>query len=99
MLTYNPDVALRLKAEHMLSTASFPNASLFERLMADVCERLSRDRNGSVVRIHAMIAASAWTDAALSLLEAEAPQWQLRRLAYDEGEWHCAPARPAGLAR
>ena len=41
-------------------------------------------------RIERLIASGAWTDAALALLELELPQWQLRRLAYDEGEWHCA---------
>lgn len=97
MLTCNPDVALRLKAEHMLSTASLPNAAVFEQIIADVCERLLPDRNGGVARIRAMIAASAWTDAALSLLAAEAPQWQLYRLAYDDGEWHCALSRRRGL--
>jgi hypothetical protein len=42
------------------------------------------------VRIERLIESGAWTDAALALLELELPQWQLRRLAYDEGEWHCA---------
>jgi hypothetical protein len=41
-------------------------------------------------RIERLIQSGAWTDAALALLELELPQWQLRRLAYDEGEWHCA---------
>ena len=41
-------------------------------------------------RIERLIDCGAWTDAALALLELELPQWRLRRLAYDEGEWHCA---------
>jgi hypothetical protein len=41
-------------------------------------------------RIERLIDAGAWTDAALALLELELPQWRLRRLAYDEGEWNCA---------
>ena len=41
-------------------------------------------------RIERLIQSGAWTDAALALLELQLPQWQLRRLAYDEGEWHCA---------
>ncbi|MEP6836872.1 MAG: hypothetical protein ABJA75_02375, partial [Bradyrhizobium sp.] len=31
------------------------------------------------------------------LLELELPQWQVRRLAYDEGEWHCALSRQREL--
>ena len=42
------------------------------------------------VRIERLIESGAWTDTALALLELELPHWQLRRLAYDEGEWHCA---------
>src|SRR5258707_7529883 len=42
------------------------------------------------VRIERLIDSGAWTDAALALLELKLPHWQLRRLAYDDGEWHCA---------
>jgi hypothetical protein len=49
------------------------------------------------VRIGRLIECGAWTDAALALLELELPQWQLRRLAYDEGEWHCALSRQREL--
>jgi hypothetical protein len=41
-------------------------------------------------RIERLIQSGAWTDAALALLELQLPHWQLRRLAYDDGEWHCA---------
>lgn len=40
--------------------------------------------------IRALIAAGAWTDAALALLAEGLPRWKLRRLAYDDGVWHCA---------
>ena len=31
------------------------------------------------------------------MIELELPQWQIRRLAYDEGEWHCALSRQREL--
>jgi hypothetical protein len=40
-------------------------------------------------RIDALLEAEAWTDAALALLDLELPQWKLRRIAYDDGEWRC----------
>jgi hypothetical protein len=40
-----------------------------------------------------LIGSQAWTDAALALIDLELPQWQVRRIAYDEGEWHCALSR------
>ncbi len=48
-------------------------------------------------RIERLIQSEAWTDAALALIELELPQWQLRRVAYDEGEWHCALSRQREL--
>jgi len=36
-------------------------------------------------------------DAALALIELELPQWQVRRIAYDEGEWYCALSRQREL--
>lgn len=41
-------------------------------------------------RFDGLVAAAAWTDAALALLDDALPRWHLRRLVYDEGEWHCA---------
>jgi hypothetical protein len=49
------------------------------------------------VRIERLIESAAWTDAALALLELELPNWRLRRLAYDDGEWHCALSRQREL--
>jgi hypothetical protein len=44
-----------------------------------------------------LIHSGAWTDAALTLLDLELPQWQLRRIAYDQGEWYCALSREREL--
>ena len=41
--------------------------------------------------------AEAWMDAALALIDLELPLWQARRIAYDEGEWHCALSRQREL--
>ncbi|MGJ4943154.1 hypothetical protein ACQR1W_21430 [Bradyrhizobium sp. HKCCYLS1011] len=44
-------------------------------------------------RIEELMGSGARIDAALELVALELPQWQLRRLAYDGGEWHCALSR------
>jgi len=44
-------------------------------------------------RIRALIDAQAWTDATLALLELGLPQWKLRCIAYEDGEWHCCLGR------
>jgi hypothetical protein len=40
-----------------------------------------------------LIEAEAWTEAALAVIELALPQWQLVRLAFDDGEWCCTLAR------
>jgi hypothetical protein len=57
-------------------------ACVGERYSAATC--LARAK-----RIDALLQAEAWTDAALALLDLELPQWKLRRIAYDDGEWRC----------
>lgn len=62
------------------------------------CRRiLSLGQNQRTMRVMRLIDAEAWTDAALALLELELPMWQVRRIAYDEGEWHCALSRQREL--
>jgi hypothetical protein len=51
-----------------------------------------------VARIDRLIRSGARIDAALALIELELPQWQLRRIAYDGGEWHCALSRAREVA-
>jgi hypothetical protein len=54
-------------------------------------------RRTEKARIERLIETGAWTDAALALIELELPQWRLRRIAYDGGEWHCALSRQREL--
>lgn len=48
-------------------------------------------------RLGQLVRAGAWTDVALELIELELPQWKLRRLAYEDGEWCCALSRQREL--
>jgi hypothetical protein len=66
-------------------------AELLSDIVSSVCTRFALLRNSErAARVEQMIRSGAWTDAALALLAVELPQWQLRRLIYDDGEWHCA---------
>jgi hypothetical protein len=70
-------------------------------LMLDImhaCRRFpSLGQSERTARVTRLINAQAWTDAALALMELELPLWQVRRIAYDEGEWHCALSREREL--
>ena len=57
----------------------------------------SANPNAKAARVERLIQAQAWTDAALALIDLELPQWHVRRLAYDDGEWHCALSRQREL--
>lgn len=71
-------------------------------LMADIVSQTSRrfpslGQGGKTAHVERLIQSGAWTETALSLIDIELPQWQVRRLVYDEGEWHCALSREREL--
>jgi hypothetical protein len=63
-------------------------------LIKQTCRHFpSSAQSSKTARIERLIQSQAWTDAALALIDLELPQWQIRRIAYDEGEWYCALSR------
>jgi hypothetical protein len=77
-----------------LRDAPAVSASLVRDVVEAVFWRHSHPgQAGAIARIEQLIAEQAWAEVALSLIDLELPQWQLRRLAYDGGEWHCALSR------
>ena len=73
-------------------------ASLLSDVIREACWRFPLvHRTGKTARIERLIESEAWTDAALALIELELPQWKVRRIAYDEGEWCCALSRQREL--
>lgn len=75
-----------------------PTAALFNQLLATACASDDPIRQAvPVACLKRLIAARAWNDTALALLAFQLPDWQLRRLAYDDGEWHCALSRARAM--
>src|ERR1700682_5685310 len=73
-------------------------AELMSEILAETRRRFpSAGRKRNTARIEHLIRSEAWTDAALALIDLELPQWQVRRIAYDQGEWHCALSRQREL--
>jgi hypothetical protein len=69
-------------------------APLVRDAMELICGRHSHPGQAdTIARMERLIAAEAWVEVVLALLDLELPRWQLRRLAYDGGEWHCALSR------
>jgi hypothetical protein len=73
-------------------------ADLMAQVIDETCRRLPHPgQTVKVARIGRLVESGAWTDAALALIDLELPQWQVRRIAYDEGEWYCALSREREL--
>jgi hypothetical protein len=71
---------------------------LMLEIIDKACRRYpSLGQSERTARLMQLIEAEAWTDAALALMELELPLWHVRRIAYDEGEWHCALSREREL--
>ena len=81
-----------------LRNALAANATLMIEIIDTACRRFpSSGQSEKTARIEQLIRSAAWTDAALALIDLELPLWQVRRLAYDEGEWYCALSRQREL--
>jgi len=81
-----------------LRNAGYVTAEFLSDIVRATCRRLpSANQNARAARVEHLIQSHAWTDAALALIDLELPQWQVRRLAYDDGEWHCALSRQREL--
>src|SRR5215216_201358 len=73
-------------------------AEFLSDIIRETCRRFpSAEGNAKAARVARLIQSHAWIDAALALIDLELPQWQVRRLAYDEGEWYCALSRQREL--
>ena len=81
-----------------LSDALAVTPALIADVIRETCRRFpSQGHAGKTERVEQLIQLGAWTDAALGLIELELPQWRVRRLVYDSGEWHCALSRQREL--
>ena len=91
--TQNPaDLGARLR------NANAVTADIMSDVVGQACRRFpSLGQSEKSFRVERLLESGAWTDAALALIDLELPQWQLRRIAYDEGEWHCALSRQREL--
>jgi hypothetical protein len=76
-----------------LRDAARVSAGFLSGIIPAAGRRFRSEPNVRSARIERLIASQAWIDAALAQVELELPQWRLRRLAYDGGEWFCSLSR------
>ena len=63
---------------------------LFVKVMQEGCARLWHLNGRRRAHLSRLVRDEAWVDAALVLIELNSPQWKLRRLQLDDGEWFCS---------
>jgi hypothetical protein len=81
-----------------LRVAAETDAVLMAEVISNACRRFpSLGQSEKTAHLEQLIRSGAWTDAALALIHLELPLWQVRRLTYDDGEWHCALSREREL--
>src|SRR5713101_707477 len=84
--------------DYRLRDAHAVTSELIAEVIGETCRRFpSVGQTEKTARIERLMQTDAWTDAALALIDLELPQWQVRRIAYDEGEWYCALSREREL--
>lgn len=81
-----------------LRDAKAVTSELLSSVIASACRRFpSIGQPERTTQIERLMASEAWTDAVLALFGMELPQWKVRRITYDEGEWYCALSREREL--
>jgi hypothetical protein len=87
--------------EQQLRCAHAPTPGIMADVIGEACTRLASQNPAAKARLDRLVQSGAWTEASLALVELELPQWKLRRLVYDDGEWLCSlskqPRLPLGL--
>jgi len=80
------------------NAADEATSELLTKIVVATERRLSLpSQAASAARLRQLIEAGALTEAAFALIDLELPQWKLRRITYDGGEWHCAMSREREL--
>jgi hypothetical protein len=89
------------RLEQRLRRAQAITLELLSEVIAEGCVRFAAHGAAAKAGVNRLIESGAWTDATLALVELELPQWKLRRLVYEDGEWLCSlsrqPRLPLGL--
>jgi hypothetical protein len=101
MLNAPKNHARAVALEQRLRGARALTHELMSEVIAQAYTRLPAINSAAKAKLHSLIDSGAWADAALALLELELPQWRVRRLVWEDGEWFCSlskqPWIPLGI--
>ena len=98
-MSFGSDQAVLLdRLDEAVRFASQPTHGLISKIIAGACSRIPvLSKAGKAAGIDRLVESGAWADAALTLIELELPDWTLRRLIREDGQWHCSLSRQPNL--
>jgi len=83
--------------EQRLRSADAPAPGIMADVIGEACTRFASQSPAAKAKFDRLVESGAWTEASLALVELELPQWKLRRLVYDDGEWLCTLSKQPRL--
>ncbi|MFZ0779478.1 MAG: hypothetical protein WBE25_13340 [Xanthobacteraceae bacterium] len=98
-MSFGSDQAVLLdRLDEAVRFAPQPTHGLVSKIIAGACSRIPvLSKAGKTSGIDRLVESGAWADAALMLIALELPDWTLRRLIREDGQWHCALSRHPNL--
>ena len=97
-MSFDPNHEKHLRElQQELHRASTITPGLMADVIARACQRLPALARTEQARVVRLVASGALVDATLMLLALDLPQWKLRRLIYDDGQWRCSLSKHIGL--
>jgi hypothetical protein len=98
-MSFGSDQAVLLdRLDEAVRFAPQPTHGLVSKIIAGACSRIPvLSKAGKAAGIDRLVECGAWADTALTLIALELPDWTLRRLIREEGQWHCALSRHPNL--
>ena len=96
-MSFGPNHEKLRDLQQELDRALTVTPGLIADVIARACLRFPAHPSATKARVTRLIESGAFCDAALALLALELPQWRLRRLVYESGEWICSLSQQLGL--
>ncbi len=94
-MSFGSDQAVLLdRLDEAVRFAPQPTHGLISKVIAGACSRIPvLSKAGKTAGIERLVESGAWADAAITLIALELPDWTLRRLIREDGQWHCSLSR------
>ena len=98
-MSFGSDQAVLLdRLDEAVRFAPQPTHDLVAKILAGACSRIPvLNKAGKAAGIDRLVESGAWADAALTVIALELPDWTLRRLIREDGQWHCSLSRQPNL--